>query len=197
MFGYKGEQKVQALEAELAAVGRSQAMIEFSLDGTIINANENFLRMMGYTLSEIAGKPHSLFIPAAERESTDNKQLWADLRRGECRAATFRRIAKDGREIWLHASYNPILDSTGKPAKVIKIASDVTRAWMESADNAGQIQALRRSQAVIEFAPNGTILTANDKFLTAMGYTLPEITGQHHKMFVAVADRDSPAYRAF
>ena len=197
MFGTKTRQRVQELEAELAAISRSQAMIEFSLDGIIVSANENFLRTMGYTLGEIVGQHHSLFMPQADRESADYRQFWAELRRGDFRSATFKRIAKGGREVWLQAAYNPILDTAGKPIKVIKIAVDVTQARMAAADNAGQVAAIGRSQAVIEFGLDGTVLAANENFLRTMGYSLPEIKGQHHAMFVTAADRDSPAYRAF
>jgi methyl-accepting chemotaxis protein len=197
MFRSNTKQKMQELQAELAAINRSQAMIEFALDGTIITANDIFLRTMGYTLGEIVGKHHSLFVPKAERDSAAYQQFWAELRRGEYRTATFKRLGKDGNEIWLQATYNPILDSAGKPVKVIKIAADVTQARMQTADASGQVEAIRRSQAVIEFALDGTILTANDKFLHAMGYTLAEVEGRHHSMFVPAAERDSPAYREF
>jgi methyl-accepting chemotaxis protein len=197
MFWSNTKQKIQAMEGELAAISRSQAMIEFTLDGTIVSANENFLRTMGYTLNEIVGKHHSLFVSGAERESAAYQQFWADLRRGEFRSATFRRLGKGGSEIWLQATYNPILDSAGKPVKVVKIAADVTQARMASAEATGQIEAIRRSQAVIEFALDGTILTANDNFLRTMGYTLSEIKGRHHGIFVPAAERDSPAYREF
>jgi methyl-accepting chemotaxis protein len=197
MFGFKANPRLQAAEAELAAISRSQAIIEFSLDGSIITANENFLRTMGYTLSEIVGKHHSLFVSQADRDAPAYQQFWAGLRRGEFNAAAFKRIAKGGREIWLQASYNPIMDAEGKPSKVVKIAADITQARMESADAAGQVQAIGRSQAVIEFSLDGKILNANENFLRAMGYTLSEITGQHHSMFVPPADRDTPAYREF
>ncbi len=197
MFGSKTQPPVRQLQAELAAFSRSQAIIEFSLDGTILTANENFLRAMGYTLDEIRGKHHSLFVPPGERESAAYRQFWADLGRGEFRAEAFRRIAKGGREVWLQASYNPILDATGRPIKVIKLAVDVTKARLESAESAGQVEAIRRSQAVIEFGLDGKILTANENFLRTMGYTLAEIVGQHHSMFVTPADRDSPDYREF
>nr|WP_294502693.1 PAS domain-containing methyl-accepting chemotaxis protein [uncultured Rhodopila sp.] len=197
MFGLRPNTQIQALEAELSAISRSQALIEFSLDGTVVTANENFLRTMGYTLGEIAGKHHSLFMPPADRETPEYRQFWDRLRRGEFQAAAFKRIAKGGREIWLQASYNPILDGEGRPTKVIKIAADITQARVESADAAGQVQAIRRSQAVIEFGLDGKILTANENFLRAMGYTLAEIAGQHHSMFVPPADRDTPAYREF
>jgi methyl-accepting chemotaxis protein len=197
MFASKATQRVGELAAELAAISRSQAMIEFSLDGTIVTANENFLRVMGYTLAEIVGRHHAMFIPPGERESAAYRQFWADLGRGQFRAEAFRRIAKGGREVWLQASYNPILDGAGKPVRVVKLAADVTEARMEAADTAGQVQAIQRSQAVIEFGLDGRILTANENFLRVMGYALAEIVGQHHALFVPQADRDGPAYREF
>ncbi len=197
MFGFDARQRVQALEAELAAINRSQAVIEFTPEGTIITANENFLHTMGYTLGELVGEHHALFMPAAERETDAYRQFWAALGRGEFRAALFRRIAKGGREVWLQATYNPVLDAAGNTRKVVKVAADVTAARIESAENIGQVRAIRRSQAVIEFDLNGTILDANENFLRAMGYTLPEIVGQHHAIFVAPGERDTPAYREF
>ena len=182
---------------QVEAIRRSQAVIEFALDGTILTANEKFLHAMGYTLPEIIGQHHSLFVPAAERDSSAYREFWAALGRGEYRAAEFKRLAKGGREVWLQASYNPIFDLDRKPFKVVKFGADVTTARMDSANNKGQIQAIHRSQAVIEFALDGTILTANENFLHAMGYTLPEITGQRHALFVDPAERDSAEYRAF
>jgi methyl-accepting chemotaxis protein len=196
MFGSKAAQLVHDLRAELAAISRSQAMIEFAMDGRILTANENFLRAMGYRLDEIKGQNPSLFMPEAERNSAEYRQFWVELGRGEFRAGEFKRLGKGGREVLLQASYNPILDSARRPIKVVKIATDVTKARMESADFAGQVKAMRRS-AVIEFGLDGTILTANENFLRAMGYTLPEIVGQRHALFVAAADRDSPVSRDF
>jgi len=197
MLGYHRKQRLRELQAELAAISRSQAIIEFSPNGTIVTANENFLRVMGYTLSEIAGQHHSIFMPAGELQSDAYKQFWIGLGRGEFRAAEFKRIAKGGREVWLQATYNPVFDIAGKPIKVIKIAADVTQECLERADFSGQVQAIRRSQAVVEFTLDGTILTANENFLRTMGYSLPEIVGQRHAMFVAADDRDSAAYREF
>ncbi len=197
MFTFKPSRRVRDLEAELAAISRSQAMIEFTPDGTIVTANDNFLRTMGYTLSEITGKHHALFMAQGEPETPEYRQFWADLGRGEFRAAAFRRIAKGNREVWLQATYNPILNAAGKPVKVIKIAADITQARLESASNQGQVEAINRSQAVIAFAPDGTILTANENFLRTMGYALADITGKHHAMFIDPAERDKPEYREF
>ena len=191
------KRRIRELEAELTALSRSQAMIEFTLDGIIISANENFLHIMGYTAEELVGRPHSIFMPEGERRSTEYQKFWADLARGEFFSASFQRIAKDGRPVWLRASYNPIFDRAGKPIKVVKYATDVTATRLASAESASQIQAIGRSQAVIEFTLDGTILTANENFLRATGYRLAEIVGQHHRIFVTKADRESAAYAAF
>jgi methyl-accepting chemotaxis protein len=197
MFGANAKEQCRGLQAALTAISRSQAMIEFAPDGTIIDANENTLRMMGYRLDEIKGRHHSMFLPPAKRDSAEYHRFWADLQRGEFRDGVFRFLAKGDREVWLQATFNPVLDAAGRTAKVITVAADVTQARLEHTDLSGQAQAIRRSQAVIEFNVDGTILTANENFLRTMGYTLAEITGQHHRLFVPAAERDSLAYRDF
>src|SRR3569623_1277097 len=187
----------QELRSQLDAVSRSQAVIEFKLDGTIITANENFLGALGYRLDEVQGKHHGMFVPEAERSSADYLEFWSKLRAGEFQSREFRRIAKDGRAIWIQASYNPLFDRSGKPYKVIKFAFDITQQKMRSADYEGQIKAIHKSQAVIEFDLDGRILTANDNFLATLGYPLEEIRGLHHGMFVEAAYRSSPEYREF
>jgi methyl-accepting chemotaxis protein len=182
---------------KIAAINRAQAVIEFNMDGTIVTANENFLRAMGYSLAEIQGKHHSMFVVPAERDSADYREFWARLNRGDYQAAEYKRVGKGAREIWILASYNPILNEAGKPFKVVKFATDVTAAKLTAADNQGQIAAIQKSQAVIEFNMDGTIRTANANFLGAMGYTLAEIMGKHHGMFVEPAERNAPAYREF
>ncbi|KYG21951.1 histidine kinase [Bradyrhizobium sp. AT1] len=183
--------------SKLAAIDRAQAMIEFKLDGTIVNANENFLNALGYSLAEIEGKHHSMFMPQADRDSVDYREFWAALRRGEYQAGEFKRIGKGGREVWILASYNPVMDDTGKPIGVVKFATDVTASKVRNADLAGQIEAIGKSQAVIEFNMDGTIITANANFLGALGYSLAEIKGHHHSMFVEPSERDGTAYREF
>jgi methyl-accepting chemotaxis protein len=183
--------------AKLSALDRSQAIIEFKLDGTILAANSNFLSVMGYSLAEILGQHHSLFVDQASRNSQEYREFWASLNRGEYQAAEYRRIAKDGHEVWIQASYNPILGRDGKPTKVVKFATDITREKLRNAEFESQIHAIGRSQAVIEFRLDGTIITANENFLGAMGYRLDEIQGQHHRMFVEPAYRDSNEYREF
>ena len=170
--------------ARLDALDRSQAVIEFSMDGTILDANENFLAVMGYTIEEVLGKHHRMFVPRDERDSADYRRFWETLRAGRFHADQFKRIGKGGKEVWIEASYSPILGRDGTPVKVVKYASDVTARQMRLADLESQVAAIRTSQAVIEFDLDGTILDANQKFLDAMGYTLGEIRGRHHRIFV-------------
>ena len=183
--------------AKCAALDKSQAVIEFAPDGTIITANQNFLDAMGYGLHEIQGKHHAMFLEPGYRDSADYKGFWPALARGEFSTGQFRRLAKGGREIWLEASYNPLTDGRGRIYKVVKYATDITAAKMEAADTMGKLQAISRSQAVIEFELDGTIITANENFLNTMGYRLDEVVGKHHAMFADPAERDSAGYRAF
>jgi methyl-accepting chemotaxis protein len=183
--------------ARLAALDRSQAIIEFRMDGTIITANANFLNAMGYTLDEVKGKHHSMFIEPAFRESADYKAFWAKLNRGEFDAGQYKRLGKGGTEIWIEASYNPLIGKNGKPFKVVKYASDISKQRAEYAELVGKVEAIGRSQAVIEFQLDGTILTANENFLNTLGYTLDEIKGKHHSLFVEASFRESAEYKAF
>jgi methyl-accepting chemotaxis protein len=179
------------------AIGRAQAVIEFTPDGKVITANQNFLNTMGYALSDIQGRHHSMFVDPAERESAAYREFWSNLDRGEYQAGEYRRIGKGGKDVWLLASYNPVLDEKGRPLKVVKLATDVSDQKLRFSDLAGQIDAINKSQAVIEFNMDGTIIAANANFLNALGYALGEIRGMHHSMFVEPAERDSSAYREF
>jgi methyl-accepting chemotaxis protein len=183
--------------AVLAALSKSQAMIEFDLTGTILTANENFLSVMGYTLAEIVGQHHRMFVDPETAESADYRRFWERLKEGSFDSAEYCRRAKGGREVWIQASYNPVLDRAGKPFKVLKIASDVTAQKLASADAQSQLAAIGRAQAVIEFNMQGEILTANENFCKAMGYRLEEIVGRHHRMFVDPAHAASDDYRQF
>ena len=185
------------LEAELAAISRSQAIIQFTPDGQVLNANDNFLTLLGYRLEDIQGKHHSLFVAEDYRSSPEYQAFWQKLARGECDAGQYRRIAKDGRELWLQASYNPVLGADGKPVRIVKLATDITARKLQDADVQGQLSAIHKSQAVIEFDLNGTVLHANDHFLHAIGYSLDEIKGRHHSLFVRTEYRNSPDYRRF
>ena len=134
-------------EGQIAAIGKAQAVIEFELDGTIVTANENFLNALGYRLDEIKGRKHSIFVAPGYAETAEYKEFWAKLRRGEYQAAEYLRIGKGGREVWIQASYNPILDLNGKPYKVVKFATDVT----------GRKHAMQRLSASLELLAEGRL----------------------------------------
>lgn len=185
------------IEGQVTAIGKSQAVIEFNMDGTIITANENFLKTVGYSLEEVRGKHHSMFADEATKNSFEYRQFWEKLNRGEFDSAQYKRFAKGGKEIWIQASYNPIFDFNGKPFKVVKFATDITAEKMRNADYEGQLAAIGKAQAVIEFNLDGTIITANDNFLKTLGYSLNEIKGQHHSMFADEEFKRSNEYRMF
>jgi methyl-accepting chemotaxis protein len=182
---------------KISAIDRSQAMIEFDLDGTILTANENFLSAVGYALPELQGRHHSIFLPSAEAQHPSNRAFWKRLQDGEFHSGEFRRLRKDGSPLWLHATYNPIYGQAGRPVKVVKFATDITTDKLRTADATGQVAAIGRSQAVIEFALDGTVLKANDHFLSAIGYTADEVIGKHHSIFVPIEERSTAAYRSF
>jgi methyl-accepting chemotaxis protein len=180
-----------------AAIEKSQAVISFDMQGNVQDANDNFLNVMGYMLDEIKGRPHSLFVDETFRQSPEYREFWAKLSRGEYQAGEFKRIGKGGKEVWIQAWYNPIPGKDGKPYKVVKYATDVTAQKLKTADYAGQIAAISKSQAVIEFSMDGNILYANENFLKTLGYSLDEVKGRHHSIFVEEAYRLSADYREF
>lgn len=183
-------------ESIISALSKSQGMIEFSPKGEILNANDNFLKLMGYRLDEIKGRHHSIFVEEAMRDSRDYADFWKDLRDGKPgQVQMIRRLAKGGREVWIHGSYNPVFDRRGHVCKVVKLASDVTAEHQRALDVQGQLEALNRAQAVISFALDGTILDANENFLTAMGYRLDQIQGRHHSMFVDPQEVATDSYQ--
>lgn len=184
-------------QGKIDAINHSQAVIEFDTSGNILNANQNFLSTMGYQLNEIVGQHHRMFVDPDYAKSNEYRQFWQDLQAGKYAAAEYKRFAKDGSEIWIQASYNPILDDTGKPIRVVKIATDITQQKQKNADYEGQLKAISVSQAVIEFDLNGNILTANENFLKTTGYTLAEVKGKHHRIFVTSEEQNKPEYQAF
>jgi methyl-accepting chemotaxis protein len=181
----------------LAALDRSQAIIEFEPSGKIITANPNFLNAVGYELSDIVGQYHAIFMPRSEIDQAPYRKFWEDLRAGRYFSGEFMRVTKQGQEIWIQATYNPIFDDAGKVIKIVKFASDITAQKNESANSLGQIQAIHKSQAVIEFDLTGKILAANPNFLDAVGYRDSEIIGEHHRMFVERNYGQSSEYRRF
>ncbi|MDS7598044.1 methyl-accepting chemotaxis protein [Agrobacterium tumefaciens] len=180
----------------LDAISKSQAVIEFDLKGNILTANKNFCAALGYELSEIVGKHHRMFCDRDLAASREYQDFWASLARGEFQANDYRRITKNGSVIWIEASYNPIFRS-GKPYKIVKIATDITAKKLKAVEDAGKLEAISRSQATIEFLPDGTIITANENFCNAVNYDLKEIQGKHHRMFCDPSYAASPAYGEF
>ena len=185
------------LESQVAAIHSSMAVIAFDLDGTVLTANDNFLAVMGYTLTEITGRHHSMFVDEQYRTTAEYREFWARLNRGEFESAEYKRIAKGGREVWIQASYNPVRDRNGRVTKVLKFAVDITEQSRKLADYAGQVAAIGASNAVIEFNLDGTIITANDNFLAVTGYGLDEVRGRHHSMFVDDVHARGNEYREF
>ncbi|MDG6099123.1 PAS domain S-box protein [Alteromonas sp. ZYF713] len=182
---------------KLGALNRSQGVVEYRPSGEILTANENFLSLMGYDERDIEGKQHRMFVASETANSAEYKEMWAKLNRGEYVAGEFLRFNSRGEEVWIQASYNPVVTSNGKVTRVVEYANDITEERLKNAYFSGQINAIKQSQAVIEFDPTGKILDANDNFLNTVGYTLSEIKGKHHSMFMSPEERSSSEYRLF
>ena len=196
----KGQKATMApgdLTAIYEALDRVQAIIEFNLDGTVVSANENFLQILGYESDEVVGKHHRIFCDPSYAESAAYAEFWQKLGRGEYHADEFKRITKDGTEVWLQASYNPVFDKDGKPVRVVKFATDVTANKLQTAEYEGKIEAINRAQAVIEFDLEGRVITANENFLRILGYGLDEVVGKHHRIFCDPGYAESPEYTQF
>jgi methyl-accepting chemotaxis protein len=191
------DEKDADFRGQIAAIGAAQAVVELDMNGAVLDVNENFAKVMGYSKAEVVGKHHSLFVDSVQANGSEYRDLWEKLNRGVPDLGTYKRLAKGGREVWLSASYNPIKDLSGKPFKVVKYASDVTEQTSRNADFAGQLAAINASQAVIEFDMDGTIRRINDNFARTMGYSSGELVGKHHSLFAEPAYAASPEYRAF
>lgn len=181
----------------LDAINRSMAVIEFDLDGVVLRANDNFLKTMGYTAEQAIGQAHRHFCAPAFGRSTQYTEMWSRLKNGQFLSGTFERVNSKGQPIWLEASYNPIKDASGRVVKVVKYAMDVTAKMQQESESNAKLQAIDRAMAVIEFNLDGSILTANQNFLTRMGYTLAELKGKHHRLFCTAELTNSSAYEDF
>ena len=190
----RGMQKAD-LYGQIAAIHKAQAVIEFDLQGHVLMANQNFLDTMGYSLDEVLGQHHRMFIRPEERDSAAYAEFWDKLGQGAYDSGRYRRVRKDGTDIWLQATYSPICDKRGRPLKVIKYATDVSEQQQRQADFEGQLAAISKVQAIIEFELDGTILRANELFLDAMGYRADEVVGRHHSMFVTPEEARGAAYQ--
>jgi methyl-accepting chemotaxis protein len=187
----------QNAKGVLAGIDTSFAYIEFDTKGNVITANANFLKTLGYRLDEIAGKHHRMFVEQSFANSNAYPQFWSELNAGNNQAGTFKRITKEGKEIWIQAVYAAVKDEMGRVFKVVKIATDVTAEKVRAVDCEGQLAAISKSQATIEFGMDGTIQTANENFLTTMEYSLDEVKGRHHGMFSEESFRHSAEYKEF
>lgn len=204
MLSSKAARRTQQLEfvigeqaSLLAALDRSLAVIEFDPAGVILKANVNFLKALGYSLPEIVGRHHRIFVLPNEVASKDYSEFWSRLARGELYSGRFARIHKTGKTIWIEATYNPVFDQFGKVVKVVKFASDITQQVESELDAKGKLCAINRSMAVIEFTPDGKILTANENFCQTLGYAPQEIVGKYHSMFAESEYIASAAYQRF
>jgi methyl-accepting chemotaxis protein len=191
------KRKAAEMEGQLKAINRVQAVIEFNTDGSIITANENFLKTLGYELREIEGRHHRMFCDPKLADSLEYRLFWEKLGRGEPDTGEYKRIGRGGREVWIQASYNPIFDAKGRVTKVVKFATDITAEKTKNAIYEGKVNAVGKSQAIIEFNLDGSIVNANENFLKTLGYSIEEIRGKHHRMFVEPAYATSSEYRAF
>lgn len=189
MFNHKLKAQLQACQTRLEeeqgvveAIKAGAATLLFSPEGIILEASAPFLALMGYDAGELTGQPHSRLCPRAWAESDDYRQFWRRLAQGEAQSGTFERVNRQGETRWLEASYFPVRQQ-GRVTRVVKIASDVTQRHQKLQRLEALTEALDRSRAMIEFTPNGDIISANANFLNVMGYTLGEIAGRHHRIF--------------
>ena len=194
--GHSEDQNLE-MRGQLDAINAAFAFIEFDPQGNILNANQIFLDAMGYNLDEIVGQHHSMFVDPTHAKSSEYKQFWNALRNGESRSGEFSRVDKEGDAVWLMASYTPVVNDGGVVVKVIKLATNITESKTINADFEGQVSAIKKSQAVISFNLDGTIIEANENFLATMGYTLDEIKGKHHSIFVEGDYGRSQSYKDF
>ena len=185
------------LRSQVEAIQKSYAVVEYNMDGTVISANRIYLDCIGYSMREIKGLHHSILIDSSQQEDQKYTDFWNNLNKGIPQAGEFRRKDKSGQDVWLDSVYNVVADTDGKPYKVIEYSRDITEARMRSSDHYGQVEAINRSQAVMEFNLDGTIITANDLFLELTGYSLSEVQGQHHSIFVPQEIKTSQTYREF
>ncbi|MGM9425888.1 methyl-accepting chemotaxis protein [Hydrogenophaga sp. MI9] len=193
----EAKSRAASFEGQNQAINRVQAVIEFDLTGKVLSANQNFLDTFGYQLDEVVGQHHRLFCDPAFARSPEYLAFWDRLGHGEFNAGEYHRLGKQGQDIWIQASYNPIFDASGRAVKVVKFATDITENKRQASESKGKIDAISRSQAVIEFDLQGNVLTANNNFLRTLGYTAQEIEGRHHSMFCTTELVQSPAYRNF
>ncbi len=186
MFFKKNIEEVQKdNEAELSfeAFKKNMPMVELNTDGKVLDANQKFCDIFGYSKEELVGQQHLQLCEESYVNSPSYEKFWLDLRSGQAFSGQFKRINKKGEVVWLEATYNPVLDRYGKILKIVKIASDVTKEVESTLYANSIIKSIDRSMAVIEFDINGLVIKANKNFLETVGYNLDHIVGKHHSMF--------------
>ena len=185
--------KAISYERVFDAFKKTYGMIEYGMDGTVLTANQQFLDIFGYDLSDIQGRHHSMLVDQDYVKTPAYKEWWAALNRGEPQRVSAKRVlGKNGKIAWVAATYNPILDEKGKPFKMVQIATDVTETMLQNAEYKGQIDAILKSQSVIHFGLDEKVIWANDIFCNLFGYRLEEIQGQSAGIFMDDAARRSP-----
>lgn len=190
-------QQLSSFKMELSAIHSAHSTAQFSPDGFVLDANDRFLHLLGYSRGEVIGKHHSIFVPTDDTKSIGYANFWSELRSGGPQIRNFKRVTKNGKEIWLNASYIPILGSDGQVSKVVKYATDVTNELQDSQAIRAKMRALDKAQAVIEFRLDSSVVHANQVFLDLLGYELSEVTNAQHRMFVTHEEAESVRYRIF
>ena len=179
------------------AVDAVHLIVLFDIEGRILRANANVLRLFGYEEGQVIGQSHRLFCSADTVSEHDHVRLWQGLRRGEMQSGTYRRADRRGHALWVEASYTPINDEQGVPVMVLKVGTDVTERCRIDGEAHGKLAAIDRSQAVVEFDLHGRVLVANDNFLALMGYSREAVLGAHHSRFCHADQVRSADYGAF
>ncbi|WP_321347122.1 PAS domain-containing methyl-accepting chemotaxis protein [Halopseudomonas oceani] len=183
---YKSQGRdLEEQKAQITALKTHMACLECSPDGRIINANDPMLMLLGYSRERLVGQPHSQL--CSPKDTAGQRQFWEKLAQGQACAGTYRCLDANGRTLWLEATYVPVPDASGRICKVVMLASDVSSERRAGLDQQALMAALNKSLAVIEFTPDGQIITANSNFLAAVGYSLQQIKGKHHRIFCSDA----------
>ncbi len=193
------EQRIQNLEnaSKQEAIDRSYGVIEFDMNGTILTANDLYLNYVNYAVEEIKGKHHSVLCRADHVAHPSYKNFWDKLNRGEHDTETYKRIGKNGVELWLEGTYNPIRNEEGILYKVVSYVQDATERRTANSENRGKLSAIGKTYASVEFNLDGTVIWANQNFLNSLGYTLEELKGKHHRTLCEPEYVQSQEYRAF
>ncbi|WP_395142755.1 methyl-accepting chemotaxis protein [Armatimonas sp.] len=191
------EKKDADTRGQLEAIHRSQCVVEYGMDGSILTANESFLTLLCYRAEQIQGQHHSLLVVPEEQKSAGYRQFWRDLVQGSYQMGEYKRVDRNGRVGWLQAIYTPILNPQGEPYKIVEFATDITVRKVDELNKARNVEQINQTQLVIEFTPEGIITKANDSFLALIGYSASELIGKHHRSLVCSKYHSVDEYRRF